>query len=495
MITNIKRDPIFKILFLFSIKIIKMSQLNADCLEEIFELLEDDKATLYSCLLVNRLWCKVSVRILWKDIWNGQSTQTLKSTQSLQKAIRTLFDCLPKEHHLHKNGTVITSNTLFNYASFCKVFSINKINQYFDTLVRHSTNKRKSYIQEILGKFMSQITSLNKLSYHLDQSKTPNNISITGTMDCLTDLLVLECDTDIHSEFFYQLSQVCHNIKSLHIRFRCSIPDGLKDLISSQNGLKYLSLIQVDSDDTTDSLIGIVPSLAKHSNTITKLYLEKYFEPLSLSFITKFANLKELKLVFNSEDLIETFDDSFQYASFPQLQILKLYHSYPKGVVFIGFLKNNGRNLKEFYLNNYHSVRIYNLTIAKFCSNLRSLHIRLLNIEKEKTLKVIFNSCQQLESIGINSMNLNTKELLKIITKYSPENFHELELGYHSIEPKLFLEGLESFLISWKERTPQKSFSFIINFRKLKEKDEKKLIKIVEKYKKMGIIKIFNYTT
>ena len=104
-----------------------MSQLNADCLEEIFELLEDDKATLYSCLLVNRLWCKVSVRILWKDIWNGQSTQ------SLRKAIRTLFDCLPKEHHLHKNGTaVITSNTLFNYASFCKVFSINIINHYFD---------------------------------------------------------------------------------------------------------------------------------------------------------------------------------------------------------------------------------------------------------------------------------------------------------------------------------------------------------------------------
>ena len=107
-----------------------MSQLNADCLEEIFELLEDDKATLYSCLLVNRLWCKVSVRILWKDIWNGElSTLSVKSAQSLEKAICTLFDCLPKEHHLHKNGTaVITSNTLFNYASFCKVFSINIIN-------------------------------------------------------------------------------------------------------------------------------------------------------------------------------------------------------------------------------------------------------------------------------------------------------------------------------------------------------------------------------
>jgi len=42
----------------------KMScQLPADCLNEIFECLED-KATLRSCLLVNRHWCEVSVQIL-----------------------------------------------------------------------------------------------------------------------------------------------------------------------------------------------------------------------------------------------------------------------------------------------------------------------------------------------------------------------------------------------------------------------------------------------
>ena len=44
-----------------------MSQLPADCLNEIFEYLEDDKVTLRSCLLVNRLWCEVAVRILWRN--------------------------------------------------------------------------------------------------------------------------------------------------------------------------------------------------------------------------------------------------------------------------------------------------------------------------------------------------------------------------------------------------------------------------------------------
>ena len=45
-------------------------QLPADCLTEAFDYLEEDKVTLLSCLLVNHLWCKVSVRILWRHIDN-----------------------------------------------------------------------------------------------------------------------------------------------------------------------------------------------------------------------------------------------------------------------------------------------------------------------------------------------------------------------------------------------------------------------------------------
>ena len=63
---------------------------NADCLNEIFEYLEDDKVTLFSCLLVNRLWCGVSARILWKKVRNYD----------------TLMACLPNESKeiLRNNG-------------------------------------------------------------------------------------------------------------------------------------------------------------------------------------------------------------------------------------------------------------------------------------------------------------------------------------------------------------------------------------------------------
>src|SRR5438034_6512309 len=82
----------------------KMSQLPVDCLNEIFEYLEEDKETLRSCLLVNRLWSEVSVRILWRSVRN----------------YRTLIACLPNESRevLRKNGINISTPTkspLYNY--------------------------------------------------------------------------------------------------------------------------------------------------------------------------------------------------------------------------------------------------------------------------------------------------------------------------------------------------------------------------------------------
>src|SRR5688572_24754847 len=95
-------------------------QLPSDCLNEIFECLEDN-ADLYSCLLVNHLWCKVSVRILWKSIQN----------------YNTLISCLPNESKeiLQKNEIIISTPTsnplLFNYVTFIKNLSICKFTKVF----------------------------------------------------------------------------------------------------------------------------------------------------------------------------------------------------------------------------------------------------------------------------------------------------------------------------------------------------------------------------
>ena len=71
-----------------------MSRFSADCLNEIFEYLKEDVVTLHSCLLVNHLWCKVSVRILWSDVRNYNALNYI-----------TLIACLSNESKeiLYKN--------------------------------------------------------------------------------------------------------------------------------------------------------------------------------------------------------------------------------------------------------------------------------------------------------------------------------------------------------------------------------------------------------
>src|SRR6266498_4635023 len=114
-------------------------QLPTDCLNEILEHLEQDKTTLHSCLLVNRHWCKISVRILWRNIWSFNHKCSLRVATSI---LSTSIACLPNEskEFLQKNKIFISTPTskppLFNYVSFCKVLSICKIGDIVDKVLR-----------------------------------------------------------------------------------------------------------------------------------------------------------------------------------------------------------------------------------------------------------------------------------------------------------------------------------------------------------------------
>src|ERR1051325_6008573 len=105
-----------------------MACLPVDCLNDILENLEEDKNTLCSCLLVNRLWCEVSVRILWRNIWSLRYGINRSSA-----ILSTLVACLPNESKelLHENKIFIPTPTskppLFDYVAFCRVLSVSEI--------------------------------------------------------------------------------------------------------------------------------------------------------------------------------------------------------------------------------------------------------------------------------------------------------------------------------------------------------------------------------
>jgi hypothetical protein len=489
-----------------------MSQLPADCLNEIFEYLADDKFTLHSCILVNRLWCEISVRILWRNIQNYR-----------ESTFSTLIACLPRESKeiLQKNGiisTTIFKFPTFNYASFCKALSIREVHYKLELLLKNKLLKNQQFIysqslnnsiniiaQEIFKLFVTQITSLKQLEistfwqFFSWQFPTTNFISLLEAKNCLKNLSELYCSSDISSEFFCQLSQISNNISLLDITFQHYISNGLADLISSQKNLKYFSMTIYYALKDNNQILSLMTKLP---NTLIKLNLFGRDNDISLSFINNFADLQELQLTFDLNENFKNFE-KLQYINFSQLQILKLKYALPKCEMLINFLENNGKNLKEIYFCDYsmgYSDNSLNLAIAKFCPIIRKLSTGIKNNESE-TLKIIFDSCKYLESIKIwcGGSYLNEKQALEAVVKYS-KNIHEIILDYYQDNVKVGIlpEELESLFVNWTDRIPQRSFSLVVvndgYIVKSLDKNEEN-IKIIEKYRKLGIIKKFKVTS
>ncbi|RIA83894.1 hypothetical protein C1645_833097 [Glomus cerebriforme] len=373
-----------------------MVQLPVDCLNEIFEYLEDDIITLHSCLLVNRLWCEVSLKIFWRNVEKYHDSN-----------FHTLIACLPNESKeiLYKNGIIISNPTskppMFNYASFCKVLSIDQVHYKLEQILRNQQsillqnliNNTSILAQEILKLFMIQISSLKELDFQSYLNTTFD--FYPGAKCCLKNLSKLSCSSNISSEFFYQLSQICHNILSLNISVVQVISKGLSDLISSQKNLKYLG-ISYDGYDIDDENLKDINSSFTNPNNLSNLYLWGIRHNISLSFIIKFINLQELRLSFEYDEFFKNFEE-LQYAIFPKLQILKI-QSTCTCQLLTTFLENNGKTLKELYVLDCDNS-LY-LAITKFCPNLKKLTIGFENNNSEK-VKLLYKSCQYLESVEI----------------------------------------------------------------------------------------------
>ncbi|GBC10322.1 hypothetical protein RclHR1_09520007 [Rhizophagus clarus] len=277
-----------------------MSLLPADCLNEIFKYLDNDTNTLNSCILVNRLWCEVSVRILCQNY----------STSKFS----TLIAYLPNESKevLYKNRINISTLTLkistFNYNQIYKKLEL-LLNQQSISLQKLNVNVNIT-AQEIIKLFINQILPLKQLDlskfwqFLTWQTPTTYFVSHPEAKDCLKNL----------SEFFHQLSQIWHIILSLDIKIVNYIPSELVDLISFQKDLKYLNVEMYNMLDSITLLMKKLP------NTLTKL--EFYgIGYISLSFIIKLTNLQELQLELLYSEWFKNFE-ILQNPIFLQLQIV-----------------------------------------------------------------------------------------------------------------------------------------------------------------------------
>src|SRR6266536_2400889 len=106
-----------------------MSKLNKDNLFLIFEELQDDTKSLFSCLMVNKLWCETVIPILWRNPWCYDINYSNKSY-----LFTTIAFYLPNDikEFLTRQGIQLSllsyQSLLFDYLFFCRSININTMN-------------------------------------------------------------------------------------------------------------------------------------------------------------------------------------------------------------------------------------------------------------------------------------------------------------------------------------------------------------------------------
>jgi hypothetical protein len=96
-----------------------------ELINEVIQYFHNDYKTLYSCTLVNRLWCRLAIPLLWKDPF---SIKFPKNYHFIETYLNTLKDDDKTQLNYYvTHNNIFPSNTLFNYPSFIQHLDMPKV--------------------------------------------------------------------------------------------------------------------------------------------------------------------------------------------------------------------------------------------------------------------------------------------------------------------------------------------------------------------------------
>ncbi|CAG8479618.1 23816_t:CDS:2 [Cetraspora pellucida] len=489
----------------FASSSIKPPRLPADCLEDIFKYLSDDTDSLYSCLLVNKLWCQIVIRILWKNPWNLNSKPKYNRITSWACITRTLISLIPdtSKQILKRNGVEIPplivssqlSSPIYNYLGFCKSLSLKEIHrvrrEFLDLIPMSNIEKvhKEDLVEkEIYKLFLERCYSLKYLQL-LDVPLT----DCPGATTSLSRLCELECNANISSKTFLELSKICQHIQIININPCDKDNKGLATLIKSQKSLKELKL-QCSYRDFKVPLISNAISTLSDTLICIRLIKNICISPTTLRYL---SNIKTLEL-----DLSETQSsyDILQSINLPNLEILDVkFDEVTPFYIYTNLISTTKNSLKKININHWCSVlneeiSPYLHSIINQCS--KSLQYVTIWCSQHVFLdiKQLLISCNNLKTIIFETLDENDYEdeydngrmILDLLGKSAPCNLIDLRFnGKWNFD----VTDLHKFLEIWKRRKTSLSLRVDIYPFTL----SRECINLIDKHREDGILKSFSW--
>ncbi|CAB4426514.1 unnamed protein product [Rhizophagus irregularis] len=395
----------------------------------IMKYFQNDFSTLHSCVLVNRLWCRLAIPLLWE---NPFSIPT-KNYKFIEIYLHHLNDDLKTKLSMYNiDDNLFHSNTFFNYPSFIKYLNILKVitsilNWLEDVFRTSKPYNRYSLLQGSIFSFKKLIcTSLFKIFIENEVKLYTLDIDISTISNYdpyYYDyfVLILQNPNFIHNIKNLKLyvgsssSFLYNNYSSKYVSIKCHILQVInlhqnlkKILLDNKSFLSYQSLLLSKGYNCSNTLNTIIfyyidfksinnlNKIFEHLNVLESIHIV-YCSSLNNKFIQQIINLTKpfkLKTLFINE--------------ISQIESLKL------------LFQKSGSYLENF---GYRFMYNYNLSLKqqllelpiKYCKNIKFLDC---NGFENQIIYLIFNSIENIKH------NLN---YLSITTNASYQSYNNIE--------------------------------------------------------------------
>ncbi|CAG8465073.1 6284_t:CDS:1 [Ambispora gerdemannii] len=377
--------------------------LPPDCLYEIFKKLEDDKQTLFRCMLGNREWCCQIVPILWSYPFRSLSS----GSQIL--IIPSFINCLNEQEKIALVNLDISlkaskrSRPVFEYSTFIKEINVEKLENSVEKWLKLSFPRETeavlwSKVISVSKKFFQLIfrTSTAFENLHIEKTKVisyvPDFTMFPNAPKALAHLKIfkycgwqgnyLHKDISNVTELLTAMKLMTRDLESIEIDFQNINKlnaQKLTDLVSLQNSLRYFKFVNF-LDQYGEILM---PGLReKQGNNIKTLFFHSlhFFadEPTYLEHLEYFKVLEALIFEDCQADVesdIESYEWWMSLAKGP-MSLKRLYFNVKNlnGQVLIPIISHAKGNLQELIVRQECSSLLFN-SINETSRNIVSLSV------------------------------------------------------------------------------------------------------------------------
>ncbi|CAG8638922.1 1581_t:CDS:1 [Dentiscutata erythropus] len=446
-----------------------------DIIYDILPQLHDDMRTLYRCLLVNRLWCRITVPILWcRPFTISSKPFTNKHRTSRTLIIQTYVSCLNQDELAYlipyRIDFLDIRPTLFPYEKYLQELSDNAIDKgvkgWFQgkkltfPFVEYD-HRAEALTYSLWRMFMRQCVKIQSVSIMplYVRSGISNVPNFSDSMSALSHVRSFTCRIDWSDsaekyqktiQLLQKLELVCKKITHMkvyiHEKADPGVLNAIVQIIRVQKGIKEVSfknnmILKGNLYQFRPLLVPVMESQAKYVTSLA--FRSVKFNEISIVALAGFHSLESLCLQKCRNMTIEH-SIMLSTASF-RLKFLSLLRNSWSNSITAALIAKAGVTLQQMVLDNVCTETTQ--AALDHCPNLTILYIEVSVYNYSLITWIGSTKIQQLEISFGGIFRLSTEDTtksLQLLREHLPTSVVYLKLDGLYISNEAFTDFINN---------------------------------------------------